>query len=533
MMRHEAAPAWLLATVGLAVLLGVFFRFYHLDGKVFWEDEILGAIHTLGNTEAEVVEASPRLQTAAAVQRYLRPAAGAERRPLAATVRSLASEDPQHPPLYYLAAHLWTQSFGGSAAAYRSLAAVFGVLALPCLYWLCIELFPASQTALFAVALVSVSPFYVLYAQEAREYSLWTVAILLSALVFLRATRSSAVAPWIAYAALMALALYVYPLSGLVALGFFAYLFVRERCRLTRKVQRCAVATLAAVAAFAPWMKVMVSSHGLERGMSGIMTQKLSPIAIGLIFARNLRIAFFDLGAFRIGPLSSSILNLALTVVVVALIAYALVHLVRRRPFAVWGFVIVALCLPMTLLLLQDLLVRGRFVYQARYFIPLFIGVQLAVAELFGAKIFGRAPGGVATRAWLALFAVVLAGGVLSCAIASGASTWWNKDYERARSVAEIVNHSAKPVVISDYFTPSILALGFYLDPGVALHLNLKCAQCAASPAAGSDHPGDLTGYDTVFALQLADSPNPGRSRWIDPLPFPARVRPLNMFLSI
>ena len=55
--RERRVPRWLVAIVALTVLLGIAFRFYRLDGKVFWEDEILGTIHTLGYREAEIVEA--------------------------------------------------------------------------------------------------------------------------------------------------------------------------------------------------------------------------------------------------------------------------------------------------------------------------------------------------------------------------------------------------------------------------------------------------------------------------------------------
>ena len=400
-------------------------------------------------------------------------------------------------------------------------------------YWFCLELFGSSETALVAVALVAVSPFYVLYAQEAREYSLWTVVILLDALLFMRASRSTVPAPWIAYAALTALGLYVYPLTGLVALGFGVYLLVRERCRLTSVVIAWAVAALAALAAFVPWLAVMASSRGLERSLFAIVRDKLSPATIALLFSRDLRYPFFDLGSFRIGGLSSTAVNLPLTVVAVALCAYALGVLVRDRPFAVWGFIVIALCLPMTTLLLIDLFVGGHFVIKTRYFIPLLLGVQLSVAALFAAAILGKAAGGGARRAWLALFAFVIAGEVLSCAVGARADTWWNKDYERSRSVAEIVNRSPKPIIISDYFAPSILALSFYLDPGVPLRLNLKCHLCVDITTAHSNLARGTGGYDTVFMLQIADTPNEGRYRWINPAPFPARPDPLNMFLSI
>jgi len=404
---------------------------------------------------------------------------------------------------------------------------------LPCVYWFCLELFGSMDTALIAVALVAVSPFYVLYSQEAREYSLWTVVILLDGLLFLRASRSKAYSPWIAYGALTALGLYVYPLTALVVLGFGVYLLVGDRGRLTSVVIRWSVATLAAFASFAPWLSIMTSSRGLERGMAGIVREKLSPAAIALIFSRDLRAPFFDLGQFRVGGSSSTVVNLVLTLIVVALCAYALAALVRDRPFAVWGFVLLALCLPMSTLLMIDLLVRGHFVYQARYFIPLLLGVQLSVAALFAEAIQCTSPRSIARQTWLALFALIMLGEVLSCVVSARADTWWNKDYERSRAVAETVNRSPRPIVISDYFAPSILALSFYLNPNIPVRLNLKCAQCVVDIPSRSNLVQGTASYKTAFMLRFASVPNAGRIRWIDPLPFPRRSDPLNMFLSI
>ena len=40
------------------------------------------------------------------------------------------------------------------------------------MYWLCLELFESSVTAWLAVAIIAISPFQIVYAQEARPYSL-------------------------------------------------------------------------------------------------------------------------------------------------------------------------------------------------------------------------------------------------------------------------------------------------------------------------------------------------------------------------
>ena len=74
-----------------------------------------------------------------------------------------------------------------------------------------------------AVVLVSVSPFHVLYSQEARQYSLWTVIILLSSGMLLRALSSRTKFLWILYAVTVALGLYIHSLFALVITAHGVY----------------------------------------------------------------------------------------------------------------------------------------------------------------------------------------------------------------------------------------------------------------------------------------------------------------------
>lgn len=525
----EVVPRWLWLGVAFIVAVGIFFRFYNLDRKVFWEDEILGAIYAFGYSEAEIVAASPRLTNASDVQRYLEPDGS---RSVMKTIGSVAVENPENPPAYYVVTHLWTQRFGGSVEALRTPAAIFGLLVLPCVFWLAVELFGSRASAIIAVALVAVSPFFVLYSQEAREYSMWTMAIALGAVVFLRAIRSRVPALWIAYGAVTAASLYIYPFTGLVALGFAAYLLIKERWRLTRTMLGCILATIAALALFAPWVKAMVMSTGLARGISEILTNKLSSVQIARIFARDIRLVFFDIGPLRLGPHGHAAIDAMFTLIIVGLCAYAIAALIRSTSYAVWGFVVIGLCLSMMPLLLPDLLLgHGNFVYQARYFLPLLLGAVLALAALFSRILFGRASGRAARTVCAVLLTIILAGEALSCAVASQATTWWNKDYERAPAVAALVNAANNPIVVSDYFTPSILELSLYLNPAIPMRLNLKCSQCASS--AHADVGLATAGYQSVFAMQAPDTARPARYRWIDPTPFPRQLSPLNMFSDI
>lgn len=84
------------------------------------------------------------------------------------TVKSLAIEEPQVPPLYFVAVQYWAKLFGDSPGATRSFSVWMSLLVFPGLYWLCRELFAAPEVAWIAVGLLAVSPLQVLYAQEAR-----------------------------------------------------------------------------------------------------------------------------------------------------------------------------------------------------------------------------------------------------------------------------------------------------------------------------------------------------------------------------
>jgi uncharacterized membrane protein len=127
---------------------------------------------------------------------------------LSDTIKGLAIEEPQLPPLYFTIARFWVENFGNSVAVTRSISAIISLLVFPCTYWLCLELFGSSLVGWIAMGIMAVSPFHVLYTQEARPYSLWTVTILLSSASFLRALRLKTKLSWAVYATTLVFGLY-------------------------------------------------------------------------------------------------------------------------------------------------------------------------------------------------------------------------------------------------------------------------------------------------------------------------------------
>ena len=132
------------------------------------------------------------------------------------TVKGLATEEPQLSPLYFILARFWVQLFGPQVATVRSLSAWISLLVFPSIYWLCWELFRSPPAGWMAVTIVAVSPFHVLYAQEARPYMMFAVLVLLSNAILLRAialqnspaTSKLTKAVWFSYAIALTVGLY-------------------------------------------------------------------------------------------------------------------------------------------------------------------------------------------------------------------------------------------------------------------------------------------------------------------------------------
>jgi mannosyltransferase len=117
-------------------------------------------------------------------------------------IRSIASELRLDgaPPLYYYLLHVWMGVFGDSDMAIRAMSGVFGVLALPLMWWVVRRGFGRYE-AIAAVAVLASSPFAVYFATEARMYSL----IVLLVVAGIGAVQALLSRPTVPRAALLAL----------------------------------------------------------------------------------------------------------------------------------------------------------------------------------------------------------------------------------------------------------------------------------------------------------------------------------------
>jgi uncharacterized membrane protein len=456
------------------IALGLFFRLSAVDHGPFWDDEVVTWLHVLGVPEEEAVSAAANSRHAADLRALLHPTT--ELRPISTVLDVLRSEDPQHPPAYYLLVHAWVAAFGNSLSAVRLLSALIGVLAIPCMYWLCVELFTSATAGWIGAALLATAPVDVLYAQVAREYGLWLVAILVSSALFVRALRTASWRGWGAYAGALAFSLYVFPLTAFVAGAHFVVALCADTSARNRTyaIAAWSVGWLL----FVPWLLVILVKMPDINASMAVIIEPSAPRLQSLYKALALaRLDIIDLnGAHRLPVLG-------LTVPILALLLYALYD-ARQIPSQasrvfVWALPACAL-LP---LLSLDLFLGGHRVGTPRYSIPLFLGLDLALTALIARALLMRTTRG-ARAAFTAAFAFMFVARIASCAASAQAATWWNSYNIRSREVAAEINAAQRPLLVSDDYVVWSLTLSEYLDPTVEVALRPRCYLCKAPVAA-------------------------------------------------
>ncbi len=486
--RSINGNGWRCLIIALLVL-GVFFRFVNLESKIYGLDETYTSLRISGYTEAEQVQDfsnRPKI-TIKDIQKY--QGTNSERNVIG-TVKGLAVEEPQHPPLYYVMARFWAQWLGNSVAVTRSLPALISLLAFPCLYWLCLELFESPLTGWVAVALLAVSPFHVVYAQEARQYSLWTVTILLSSAALLRAMRLKTKISWSIYAVSLATGFYTFLLSGLVAAGHGIYVAVIEKFRFSHNFISYLVASGLGTLAFSPWGWAVINNwERVKHTTNWDANKQFSKQYLGDLLRGWIRQpgrVFFDLNLSPHDPFTYRIPQFLFTGVCLVLVAASLSCLYRTTQKRNWLFVFTLIGGTGLGLILQDLILKGQEGQASaipRYVIPCYLGFQIAVAHLFVYKLTCGSLNLRQQKLWKSALAVIVSGGVISCTLSSQAEVWWNKggpDYLRDNlSAARLINQSNHPLLISDSNCWGLMFISHLIDPEVQLIGKPNCFSCS------------------------------------------------------
>ncbi|MGD1851384.1 MAG: hypothetical protein ACFCBU_12550 [Cyanophyceae cyanobacterium] len=290
---------WGRVAIALVLVLAVAFRVAGLSGKVYWGDEVFSAFRVAGFTLPEVAEilADNQPRTPAELQYFQTPNGD---RNTADTVRALALDDPQHPPLYFVILRWWHQILGpilgDGLPLRRFLSVLIGLAVLPCVYGLAWELFRSRAVSWTAVAIVALSPFHVLYSLEVRNYGLWTLDIVGSSWLLFRALRLKTLGSWLAYGASAIGLLYtlLFGLFTLIGHGAFVAIAAIQRQLKGSQLTGFIGAITLALFLWQPWLRIVILGFGTINQTNGVTTIPIEPGMLVQNWGLNLGRLFID-----------------------------------------------------------------------------------------------------------------------------------------------------------------------------------------------------------------------------------------------
>ena len=498
----------------IILLLGFCFRFTNLEGKVFWVDEVSTAVRASGYTIPEVTNdlIQQGIVNRNALFSYQRLSPDKTFR----DSFNALTKSPEHAPLYFLLIRAWMQLWGDSISIIRSFSAFISLLVFPSLYWLCQELFNRRLVSWLAIMLMSVSPFYVAYAQEARPYSLWTVAILLISASFLRAIKFNNKPSWILYSFSLIIGFYTSLFSLYVAFFqgiYFLLTLSKKRLKVSKNYVLFSIISLVT---FIPWILVIINNINLlhkntswMRGNFNIpdllavyigtnlltfgdlpLSQNSNPIhtaialitiiisisaAIKISSTWKKKLAKFILWLTIISSIFLlfnyiyldwiTIIGALVALCILSLSVYSIYYLIVNTKRDRWLFIItLMLSLPVPLLL-TDIINQGQSSTAPRYLIPLQLGILIAVAYTLGSKIIAIQR----QKLWQFIVIAFLTLGIFSCVRNLTLSPFYQKGRNiNNPAIAQIINQNNSALVIAEYSsTMDAFSLAYSLSPQV------------------------------------------------------------------
>ena len=372
--------------------------------------------------------------------------------------RSIFPEQNPHASLYYALFWAWIKAVGTSDLAARFFSIVFGTLSLATAYRLAHDWF-GRRVALIVALLMAVSPFFIWYAQEARQYALYLFFGLMSTLCLSRAATPGRpyvyAIGYVLCATAMAYSHYfgVFVIAAQLVGAFVVVITQRGRWR-TLLLMGIAVAV---VCAPIPWL--------LSRSGRTFDQADITRVALSLPEMLQAMLAEY---ASRIGWAQLPDARVPLLAVPVLLIGIGLIWLLRKR-WRLGLFIISMLIAPA--LLYWPLSARVS-VFTPKYVIVCFPFFVLAMAlGLDAVRKLNRFIGAAALLGALSLFGWGTLRDLTQPAV----------QRENWRFVGEFLRRNAKPddavLVFADYAAP---VLEHYYADGAAI---IKFAGDPGNPA--------------------------------------------------
>lgn len=274
-----------------------------------------------------------------------------------------------HPPLYYLAAHIWQSIFGMSELAVRSLSAVFGLATIALVYFLVRRLF-SEGTARLAALFVALGPFVIRYSEEARMYGMASFFVVLATYLIVRIATDKVLDKklWIFYGLVIAAGLYTHYYTLFIIPVHIVYLaWCKGGIKALLTDRNWWIGNGLGALLFLPWVPAALAQ--MSRVQAGFW---IPPVTIDTAPGTFMQfLAFLPSYAYA-GWISGALLTLFI-------IGIVHTYLTRKNLRRAIGLLILWLVVPLALVMLISIV---RPVYYDRYFIYCAVAMYILFAVI-------------------------------------------------------------------------------------------------------------------------------------------------------
>ena len=278
--------------------------------------------------------------------------------------------------------------------------------------------------------------------------------------------RKKTLVSWSIYVVTLLLGLYSFLFTGFVAIGHGIYVFAHERFHLTKTFITYLIASFVSLLGFLPWLLIMIDNRSSFEAATAWSTNSMSVLSLVNYWIYNVTYVFVDFFyIFSLYPNSAFNWQFGQVIVplVLILVIFSIYFIFRNTSKKIWLFVFTLILTTAAAIILPDIIWGGYRSIMARYFIPSYIGIQLAVAYVIAEKI--SYVNNWQQKLWQIITVTIFFGGVLSCTISSRAEGWWNKR-SSPDNFTQIINQTHKALLITTSVRQTMI-LTHQLDPEV------------------------------------------------------------------
>lgn len=434
----------------IILLLGISLKFYRLDYKIMWYDEIATVQQVLGADNILQID-STKLNEIVPIAHYNTLLKHSHAHYTIGTELKGQMQNMNLNPLHYTLLSVWYRIVGDSFYSYRLFSVFIFLLTLPFLYGLTNELFRSKQAGLIAISLFSVSPFIHYFAQEARYYMLWAFLIVAIHYFLIKALNHKHTKWWVGYIVFGILSLYASTLSGFIIFEHLLYIFIFKKEIRLRFILVLGIVALV----YLPWL-YFVYMHSVEVS-SSLSWHKTNVVPLwapllGLILGLVRTFSFYENYTLFWDDVfhnitNSMILETAFNLLILFVLSVSVVMLIKKEKRETAWFVLLILLPGLLFFWALDLYRHAITTHWWRYYIFNTIPVVLLATYILSKYLESK------RKLFISMYLGLVCIGVYSIYTISNYRYWyiggnWEQEFV---DNAELLSKAPKPLLITDF----------------------------------------------------------------------------------